>query len=100
MQAQEPVYIHLSEKNGLPDKEFYDIFEDDKGFIWLGADKGLFRYDGKNFKNYLNKNQRGLSIFNIQQDEFKRVWCNNVFGQFFYIKDDKLNLFIDLSKQL
>jgi hypothetical protein len=99
-QAQEPVSIHLSEKDGLPDKEFYDIIEDNKGFIWLGADKGLFRYNGKTFKNYINKNQRGLSVFNVQQDHLKRIWCNNVSGQFFYVEDDKLHLFIDLSKQL
>ncbi len=100
MQAQEPVSIHFSEKEGLPDKEFYDITEDDKGFIWLSAAKGLFRYDGKLFKSYNNKEQRGLSVFGIKQDHLGRIWCNNVSGQFFYIKDDKLHLFTDLSKLL
>jgi len=99
-QAQEPVSIHLSEKDGLPDKEFYDIIEDNKGFIWLGADKGLFRYDGKTFKTYTNKNQSGLSVFNVQQDYLKRIWCNNVAGQFFYVENNKLHLFIDLRLQL
>ena len=98
--AQEPVSIHISEKNGLPDKEFYDIVEDDKGFIWLSAAKGLFRYDGKLFKNYSNEKQRGLSVFGVKQDRLGRIWCNNISGQFFYIQDDKLELFIDLSKQL
>ncbi|OUS02838.1 hypothetical protein A9Q86_01960 [Flavobacteriales bacterium 33_180_T64] len=100
MQAQEPVSVHLSEKEGLPDKEFYSILEDDKGFIWLCADKGFFRYDGKIFKKYTHANQIGLSVFNVQQGPLKRIWCNNISGQFFYIKDDKLNLFIDLSKTL
>jgi ligand-binding sensor domain-containing protein len=100
MQAQAPVSVHISEKEGLPDKEFYDVLEDDKGFIWLCANKGFFRYDGKVFKNYSNLKQRGLSIFNVQQGPLKRVWCNNISGQFFYIQHDKLNLFIDLSKEL
>jgi hypothetical protein len=100
LQAQEPVSIHLSEKNGLPDKEFYDITEDNKGFIWLSAAKGLFRYDGKSFKNYSNEEQRGISVFGVKQDRLGRIWCNNISGQFFYIQDDKLRLFIDLSKQL
>ncbi len=98
--AQEPVSIHISEKDGLPSKEFYNILEDDKGFIWLCADKGLFRYDGKVFKNYSNAKQRGLSVFNVQQDASKRIWCNNISGQFFYVKDNKLHLFVDLSKLL
>jgi len=100
MQAQVPVFVHLSEKSGVPDKEFYDILEDDKGFIWLCADKGFFRYDGKIFKSYTNVAQRGLSVFNAQQDDLGRIWCNNTSGQFFYIQDEKLQLFIDLGEQL
>ena len=98
MQAQEPVSIHLSEKNGLPDKEFYDIIEDDEGFIWLCADKGLFRYDGKTYKSYTNKNQRGISVFGAKQDSLGRIWCNNISGQFFYTDGKELHLFTDLSK--
>ncbi|WP_198520084.1 sensor histidine kinase [Lacinutrix sp. Bg11-31] len=100
MQAQEPVSVNLTEKDGLPDKEFYNIIEDSKGFIWLCADKGLFRYDGKNFKNYSNKEKRGLSVFNVLEDEQGKIWCNNIFGQFFYVEEDKLHTFIDLSTQL
>lgn len=100
MQAQDPVSIHLSEKDGLPGKEFYDLIEDDKGFVWLCADKGLFRYDGKKFKNYSNTKQLGLSVFNAKKDNLGRIWCNNISGQFFYVQNDKLHLFTDLSKQL
>ena len=100
MQAQEPVYVHFSEKEGLPDKEFYDIIEDSNGFVWLCADKGLFRYDGKEYKNYSNKQKRGLSVFNAQEDTLGRIWCNNISGQFFYIQNDELHLFIDLSNEL
>ena len=100
MQAQEPVSIHLSEKNGLPDKEFYDIIEDDEGFIWLCADKGLFRYDGKTYKSYTNNKQRGISVFGAKQDSLGRIWCNNISGQFFYTDGEELHLFTDLSKLL
>ena len=100
LHAQEPVSVHLSERDGLPDKEFYDIIEDDNGFIWLAADKGLFRYDGKVFKGYNQEKQRGLSVFNLQQDHLGRIWCTNISGQFFYIQNGKMKLFIDLSTQL
>ena len=66
--SQEPVSIHLTSKDGLPDIEFYDIIEDSKGFIWLAADKGLFRYNGKEYKNYSNPKKRGLSVFNLKLD--------------------------------
>lgn len=95
--AQHPVSVHLTEKDGLPDIEFYDIVEDNKGFIWLAADKGLYRYDGKTFKNYSHPKKRGLSVFGLKLDDKGRVWCNNISGQYFYIEDDYLQLFIDLK---
>jgi len=73
IQAQHPVYTQLTEKDGLPDIEFYDIIEDKDGFIWLAADKGLFRYDGKEFKHYTHPNKRGLSVFGLKFDKQGRL---------------------------
>ena len=100
MKAQQLVSIHLSEKRGLPDKEFYNIIEDNKGFIWLCADKGFFMYDGKTYKKYSNPQQRGLSVFGVKEDNLGRIWCNNISGQFFYAQEGKLHLFIDLKDKL
>ena len=95
--AQHPVSFHLSEKDGLPDIEFYDIIEDSKGFIWLAADKGLFRYDGEHFKNFTNKEKKGLSVFELFEDHKGRIWCVNISGQFFYVENDQLITFVDLG---
>ncbi|WP_435262153.1 histidine kinase [Tenacibaculum sp. nBUS_03] len=96
--AQHPVYNHLTEKDGLPDIEFYGVLEDKKGFVWLAADKGLFRYDGKEFINYSHPDKRGLSVFGLKLDEKGRVWCNNISGQYFYVENDKLNLYVDIEE--
>ena len=96
--AQHPLYQQLSEKDGLPDIEFYDIVEDKDGFIWLAADKGLFRYDGETFKNYTHPEKRGLSVFGLKFDHKGRLWCNNIYGQYFYIENDSLQLFTSLKK--
>ncbi|KAB1154633.1 hypothetical protein F7018_13985 [Tenacibaculum aiptasiae] len=97
--SQHPVFEHLTEKDGLPDIEFYDVLEDEKGYIWLAADKGLFRYDGKEFKNYSHPKKRALSVFGLRLDSQGRVWCNNITGQFFYVENDELKLFIDIEEQ-
>ena len=99
LKAQHPVYYQLTEKDGLPDIEFYKILEDKNGFIWLAANKGLFRYDGKEFLNYSHPEKRGLSVFNLQLDERGRIWCNNISGQYFYIENDKLELFADIEEE-
>ena len=98
--AQQPVTIQLTEKDGLPDIEFYDLLEDKDGFIWLAADKGLFRYDGKTFVNFSHPSKRGLSVFGLCTDTQGRVWCNNISGQFFFVTKNKLNLFTDLKADL
>ncbi|NHN26653.1 histidine kinase [Flavobacterium jejuense] len=98
--AQDPITIKLTEKEGLPDVEFYDIVEDTNGFIWLAADKGLYRFDGKEYVSYSNKEKRGLSVFGLKFDNQNQLWCNNISGQFFYLKDNKLELFLDLKNEL
>lgn len=98
--SQEPVSIHISEKEGLPDVEIYDILEDKNGYIWLAADKGLYRYDGKSYLNFSTKNKRGLSVFNLKEDKFGKIWCNNISGQFFYVEGEKLHLFADIKDRV
>ena len=98
--AQQPVSIHLTEKDGLPDKEFYGIAEDDRGFIWLAGNKGLTRFDGKNFRTYSHPEKRGLSVFEINIDSQNRVWCINISGQVFYVENGKMILFKDFKDEL
>lgn len=98
--AQDPVSIKLSEKEGLPDVEFYDIIEDPNHVIWLAADKGLFSFNGKEYVGYSNVLKRGLSVFGLKMDSENRLWCNNISGQFFYVENEKLVLFLDLKEEL
>lgn len=98
--AQEPVSIHLTDKDGLPDIEFYSMKEDKEGFIWFASDKGLHRYDGKVFKQFSHPDKKGRSLFNLKIGPEGRVWCNNIAGQFFYVENNKLVLFNDYQKEL
>jgi len=98
--GQHPIYTQFSEKDDLPDIEFYNMMEDSQGFIWLAADRGFYRYDGNQFKLFTNKEKRGLSVFEPKEDHLGRVWCCNITGQFFYVENDKLVTFIDLGKKI
>ena len=43
-------------EKGLPfNKECFTLFQDDKGFIWMGSDVGLHRFDGHNYRNYVHQ---------------------------------------------
>ena len=82
----------------LPDYEFYDVLEDKNNTIWLAADKGLFKYDGYNFLKVTSLKKKGNSVFGLKKDTKGKLWCTTIYGEFFYVKNNKLNLFIDLSE--
>jgi len=46
--------IHRSwgSDEGLPQNSIYTIFQDSKGFVWIGTAEGLVQFDGSSFKLY------------------------------------------------
>jgi len=99
MFSQEPISIHLTEKDGVPGTSFFDIIEDDNGYLWLDGNKGLSRFDGTRYKNYQHKDQRGLSVFQVKKDIDNTIWYLNLSGQVFYIKNDTVFLFKDFKEE-
>lgn len=47
---------NYTQENGLNCSFTYLIKQDANGFIWVGSDNGLFRFDGTEFKQYNDKN--------------------------------------------
>lgn len=75
-----------------PVKEIYDLYEDKKGFIWIGDNLGVRRYDGVSFKAFTNFSQSSLSMSDFTEDGNGRIWCHNFNGQIFYIEDEKMHV--------
>ena len=42
----------FSPENGLPNNQIQCIYQDKKGWIWIGTNQGLSRFDGYEFKNF------------------------------------------------
>jgi sensor histidine kinase YesM len=95
--AQQPFFYKVDSDMGLPSDEVYEVEQDSFGYIWIGCDAGLFRYDGVEFKAYQNSLQSGRSISRILVDDTQRIWCQNFSGQIFYALGDSLFLFKDFS---
>lgn len=67
--------INYSISDGLPSAETYDVFQDSKGYIWIGTDNGVVKYDGAKFNVYTT--QDGLTdntVFKISEDTKGRIW--------------------------
>jgi ligand-binding sensor domain-containing protein/two-component sensor histidine kinase len=45
-------FSHLTRENGLPSNRVRCVIQDFHGYIWIGTDNGLVRYDGRNTTVY------------------------------------------------
>ncbi|WP_158826676.1 sensor histidine kinase [Mucilaginibacter lacusdianchii] len=83
---------NLTRISGLPSSEAYDVLADRKGFIWVGHDLGLSRYDGHSFTNFTSPELLSLSMTDLNEDSEGRIWCHNFSGQIFYTEHEKLHV--------
>ena len=72
-------FDQLTAENGLPQEHVFAVLEDKKGFLWLGMDSGLARYDGYSFKTYTHDSEDSTSISSnfirvIFEDESGYLW--------------------------
>ena len=62
---------HLTHENGLANNTILEIYQDKTGFLWLGTDVGITRYDGVHFHNYdlpENGSRAVKRIYEVEQD--------------------------------
>lgn len=55
---------HLTDRDGLSYNCISYMMQDNKGFIWIGTDNGLNRYDGYRFRKFVNDPSDPYSISN------------------------------------
>ncbi|WP_448549179.1 EAL domain-containing protein [Thalassotalea fusca] len=61
-------FKHLSVEHGLSQNNVFSVTQDHKGFIWIGTENGLNRYDGYAFKQY----RKNISLPNSLADNLVR----------------------------
>ena len=71
--------------DGLPSKNTTATLKDRRGFIWVGTENGLCRFDGYTFKTFANKAEDSSSISNnfvnaIIEDKKGKIWVATMDG--------------------
>lgn len=72
-------FEHLTIEDGLPQNTVFRILQDSRGFLWVGTENGLCRYDGYSFKPYQNdpEDPSSLShnrVYVICEDRSGTLW--------------------------
>ncbi len=88
--AQYPYVKKLNYPEQLPTQVVYDMLTDSKGFIWLGTDKGLYRFNGRSFVSIPFTQTSSKAVSFLQEDHNGVVWCMNFYNQVFYYGKDSL----------
>jgi len=69
-------FNHLSVKSGLPDGAIFASLQDKEGYIWIGTQPGLVRYDGYTTKVYKFDAKDPIHTFinTIYEDRSGELW--------------------------
>ncbi len=81
-------FEQISVENGLSSNDILCILQDSKGFLWIGTENGLNRYDGYNIKEYKNNAEDSNSIssnhilclYEDPADNGKVLWIGTKYG--------------------
>src|SRR5579862_2704923 len=73
--SQEYSYTHYDIGDGLAGSTLYCITQDKAGFIWMGTEAGVSRFDGTHFINFTTRDGLpDLEILQVFGDSKGRVW--------------------------
>lgn len=91
LNAQEPYYIHWDVQKGLPSDEVYGIVFDNQRILWANTDRGVFRYDGYNYRQFTVSDglpeNTNLRIF---KDPQGRIWVSGLNNSLSYFENDSV----------
>lgn len=72
--AQKPVFKHYTRATGLKSEYINAIYQDKKGFFWIASDKGISRFDGKEFLHFNTDNGLpGNMVKAISEDSSQNI---------------------------
>lgn len=83
----EKTLTYFSNLDGFINTSVFAINEDKSGNLWFGTDQGVYKYDGKSFKNYNQKdglNHLDISRKGILVDKSGTIWIGTHGGVYQY----------------
>lgn len=93
-QVRDIPFKHLSSREGLSQSPVFSLLQDHQGLVWIGNREGLLRFDGYEFKKYINKQvERKNAVHNdiraIFEDERGLLWVGTSSGVLVFDPESK-----------
>lgn len=98
--AQSPYFKKINTNEELSTETIYDLSEDVYGFIYLGTDRGLFRYNGIQFRRIPIIGQQSNALTSVHCLKDGNIVCRNFSGQIFQFTNDTLRPLERIEKDL
>jgi len=91
-------YIHRiwQVTQGLPQAAIYSIWQTHDGYLWLGTQTGLVRFDGVRFTSIDNPTVPGLKsawVGNLLEDRKQNLWIGSIDAGLFRLHDGVVTRF-------
>ena len=83
--ASTPEFINLNVDDGLSQSIVYSVLKDHQGFLWIGTNYGVNKYDGYDFEIFINNPHDATSLSNnsvrdIMEDSRNKLWIGTFGG--------------------
>lgn len=108
--GQRILFNSFNTDNGLSGSQVYSLLQDKTGFIWIGTDNGLNRFDGKEFKVFKKQpNDKNSisdnSIWALFEDKDGIIWIGTkegILNKFDPVKEifTRINLTSKVSSEI
>ena len=97
--AQDPSYFVLGEAE-LKGADIYSILHTENEQLYVATNEGLYQYRYGIMQPVRRaQKQKGTSLFNLVSNSKNEVFCSNLNGQIFIVKNGKLNLFFEVPSK-
>jgi signal transduction histidine kinase/ligand-binding sensor domain-containing protein len=89
--------VQISDQQGLYDHWIKCLLQDSRGFIWIGGENGLYRYDGYNFICHRNppgckECPRFYPVYDVVEDNHKMLWTISSSGIILYNPENERSM--------
>ncbi len=89
---------NIIDGDSLPETCLNNILQDNKGFLWIGTENGLYQLQSYAFRNYNEKNGMPKYIWSIFEDADSNVVFASFYGKLSVLKNNRLQNTFDLKQ--